>query len=65
MTKNIYKRGVDQRYGKPQKKESNRNPGNKRPFFSFIHMCIHCLGHFSPHLPLPPSSPPTPLLAAL
>jgi hypothetical protein len=19
-----------------------------KPFFSFIHMCIHCLGHFSP-----------------
>jgi hypothetical protein len=26
-------------------------------FFSFIHMCIQCLGHFSP-LPLPPPSPP-------
>jgi hypothetical protein len=27
-----YKRGVEQRYGKPQKKkkESNRNPGNKK-----------------------------------
>jgi hypothetical protein len=24
---------------------------------SFIHMCIHCLGHFSP-LPPPPSSSP-------
>jgi hypothetical protein len=24
------KRGVEQRYGKPQKKESNRNPGNKK-----------------------------------
>jgi hypothetical protein len=28
--------------------------------YSFIHMCIHCLGHFSP-LPLPPPSPPHPL----
>jgi hypothetical protein len=25
-----YKRGVEQRYGKSQKKESNRNPGNKK-----------------------------------
>jgi hypothetical protein len=25
-----YKRGVEQRYGKPQKKESNKNPGNER-----------------------------------
>jgi hypothetical protein len=25
-----YKRGVEQRYGKAQKKESNRNPGNKK-----------------------------------
>jgi hypothetical protein len=25
-----YQRGVDQRHGKPQKKESNRNPGNKK-----------------------------------
>jgi hypothetical protein len=24
------KRGVQQMYGKPQKKESNRNPGNKK-----------------------------------
>jgi hypothetical protein len=30
-------------------------------FYSFIHMCIHCLGHFSP---LPPTSlsPSLPLL---
>jgi hypothetical protein len=28
-------------------------------YYSFIHMCIHCLGHFS-LLPLPPpSTPPT------
>jgi hypothetical protein len=27
--------------------------------YSFIHMCIHCLGHFS-LLPLPPPSPPLP-----
>jgi hypothetical protein len=25
-----YKRRVEQRYGKPQKEESNRNPGNKK-----------------------------------
>jgi hypothetical protein len=25
-----HKRGVEQRYGKPQKKESNRNPENKK-----------------------------------
>jgi hypothetical protein len=28
-------------------------------FYSFIHMCIHCLGHFS-LLPLAPPSIPTP-----
>jgi hypothetical protein len=28
-------------------------------YYSFIHMCIHCLGHFSP-LPPPPLSPPHP-----
>jgi hypothetical protein len=27
-------------------------------FYSFIHMCIHCLGHFSPLPPAPP--PPSP-----
>jgi hypothetical protein len=27
-------------------------------FFIIIHMCIHCLGHFSP-LPPPPPLPPT------
>jgi hypothetical protein len=25
-----YKRRIEQRYGKSQKKESNRNPGNKK-----------------------------------
>jgi hypothetical protein len=29
--------------------------------FSFIHMCIQCLGHFSPLLPLPPPLPTLPL----
>jgi hypothetical protein len=29
-----YKRGIEQRYGKPQKKESNRNPRKKKPFWS-------------------------------
>jgi hypothetical protein len=37
------------------------NEGNQRPllfYYSFIHMCIHCLGHLSP---LPPTPlPPTP-----
>jgi hypothetical protein len=28
-------------------------------FYSFIHMCIHCLSHFSPP-PTIPSFPPTP-----
>jgi hypothetical protein len=32
---------------------------NKQSFFSFIHMCIQGLGHFSP-LPPPPPLPPTP-----
>jgi hypothetical protein len=27
-----YKRGLEQRYGKPEKKESNRNPINKKFF---------------------------------
>jgi hypothetical protein len=27
-------------------------------YYSFIHMCIHCLGPFSPPTPSPPSSPP-------
>jgi hypothetical protein len=27
-------------------------------FFSFIHMCIHCLGHFSLPAPHPSFSPP-------
>jgi hypothetical protein len=34
-------------------------------YFSFIHMCIQCLSHFSPLPPPPPTpslSPPTPLL---
>jgi hypothetical protein len=26
-------------------------------FFSFIHMCIKCLGHFSPFTPLPSFDP--------
>jgi hypothetical protein len=33
--------------------------------FYFIHMCIQCLGHFSPLLPTPyltPLPPPYPLL---
>jgi hypothetical protein len=29
--------------------------------YSFIHMCIHCLGHFSPLPPAPLFSPPHPL----
>jgi hypothetical protein len=29
---------------------------------SFIHMCIHCLGHFSPLLPAPSLSPQHPSL---
>jgi hypothetical protein len=29
MTKN-YKRRFEQKFGKPQKKESNRNPGNRK-----------------------------------
>jgi hypothetical protein len=29
-------------------------------YYSFIHMCIHCLSHFSLLPPLPPS-PPHPL----
>jgi hypothetical protein len=32
-------------------------------FNSFIHMCIHCLSHFSP-LPLAPSLYPRPLLTS-
>jgi hypothetical protein len=32
MTTTKYKSGVEQRYGKPQKKEPDRNPGNKKPF---------------------------------
>jgi hypothetical protein len=31
-------------------------------YYSFIHMCIHCLGHFSPLPPSPTLSPPTPSL---
>jgi hypothetical protein len=27
--------------------------------YSFIHMCIHCLGHFSPLFPFPTLSPPS------
>jgi hypothetical protein len=30
----------------------------KKIFFSFIHMCIHCLGHFSTLPPLPYIPPP-------
>jgi hypothetical protein len=33
-------------------------------FFSFIHMCIQCLGHFS-LLPPSPSLPPIPSLSPL
>jgi hypothetical protein len=29
-------------------------------FFSFIHMCIQCLGHFSPLPPTPPLPTPPP-----
>jgi hypothetical protein len=31
-------------------------------YYSFIHMCIHCLGHFSPspHTPPPPTQDPCP-----
>jgi hypothetical protein len=28
--------------------------------YSFIHMCIHCLGHFSPLPPTPTRYPPSP-----
>jgi hypothetical protein len=31
-------------------------------FYSFIHMCVHCLGHFSPLPPAPTLSSPTPSL---
>jgi hypothetical protein len=29
-------------------------------YYSFIHMCIHCLGHFFPLSPFPTPSPVTP-----
>jgi hypothetical protein len=29
-------------------------------YYSFIHMCIHCLGHFSPLPPSPTLFPPSP-----
>jgi hypothetical protein len=29
-------------------------------FYSFIHMCVYCLGHFSPLLPSLTLSPPSP-----
>jgi hypothetical protein len=32
--KTKYKRGVEERNGKPHKKESNRNPGNKKSLYS-------------------------------
>jgi hypothetical protein len=28
------KRGVEQRYGKPQKKQSSKNPGNEKSLYS-------------------------------
>jgi hypothetical protein len=31
-------------------------------FYSFIHVCIHCLGDFSSLLPAPSLSPPPPML---
>jgi hypothetical protein len=31
-------------------------------YYSFIHMCVHCLGHFSPTPLIPPSSPQSPSL---
>jgi hypothetical protein len=47
----------------PNKCDSGYYKGTCTPmvfyfYNSFIHMCIHCLGHFSPH-PLPPFSPPS------
>jgi hypothetical protein len=30
-------------------------------YYSFIHMCVHCLGHFSPPSPYLTLSPPSPL----
>jgi hypothetical protein len=33
----------------------------KKIFYSFTHMCIHCLGHFSPLSTTPFLAPPTPL----
>jgi hypothetical protein len=30
--------------------------------YSFMHMCIHCLGHFSTLPPIPSLSPPLPSL---
>jgi hypothetical protein len=41
----------------------NRNPPDLCPIsFFFIHMCIQCLGHFSPLLPTPSLTPPNPSL---
>jgi hypothetical protein len=38
----------------------NGKCSHSQNYYSFIHMCIHCLGHFSP-LPQPPLSSPLPL----
>jgi hypothetical protein len=45
--------------GKKQMKNAHHALGDFFSFFknSFIHMCIHCLGHFSPLVPSPPSPP--------
>jgi hypothetical protein len=37
---------------------------NDQLFFSFIHMCIQCLGHFSPLPPTPSLTPLTPCYPA-
>jgi hypothetical protein len=37
--KKYYKRGAEQRYGKPQNKELNRKPGNKKSLYSNKTQC--------------------------